>query len=280
MAATAVVGRDEELAALEAFLADVLDGPAALVLSGEPGIGKTILWEAGVEEARAGFGRVLVCRGVEAEASFAFAALSELLAGVVGEVLPALAPPRRRALEVALQLAEPGEVAPDAHVIGLALLDSLRALAEQGSVLVALDDVQWLDAASVAVLNVAVRRLRDEKVGVLATVRRSADAATQLDLERSFSDERRGRLDLHPLSLGALHRLLEEKVDLELTGPELRRIHSASGGNPYFALELGRELVRTETKPAAGRATSWSCDRTTSSSGWPGAPSSSVWQTG
>ena len=85
------------------------------------------------------------------------------------EVGPSLAPPRRRALEIALMLAEPGEMAPDPHAIGLAVLDILRVLAEQGSVLVALDDVQWLDPASAGVLQIALRRLRDEPIGLLAT---------------------------------------------------------------------------------------------------------------
>ncbi len=84
--AQTVIGREQELGAIEEFLAEVGRGPRALVLSGEPGIGKTILWEAGVEEARERFGRVLTCRGVEAEASLSFAALSELLAPVFEEV--------------------------------------------------------------------------------------------------------------------------------------------------------------------------------------------------
>ncbi|PWU25456.1 MAG: LuxR family transcriptional regulator, partial [Candidatus Rokuibacteriota bacterium] len=147
MATIEVIGREEELGAIQAFLGEVERGPTALVLSGEAGIGKTILWEAGIDDAQDRFGRVLTCRGIEAEASFAFAGLSELLAGVAGEVAPGLVTPRRHALEVALQLAEPGETAPDAHVIGLALLDVLQALAEPGPVLVALDDIQWLDAA-------------------------------------------------------------------------------------------------------------------------------------
>src|SRR5262245_64739063 len=117
VAGAPVIGREEELGAIEAFLAGVEQGPSALVLSGEAGIGKTILWEAGIEETRGRFSRVLTCRGVEAEASFAFAGLSELLAEVVVDVAPGLVPPRRRALEVALQLVEPGETAPDAHVI-------------------------------------------------------------------------------------------------------------------------------------------------------------------
>lgn len=246
MPATAVIGRDEELGSLQAFLADVDEGPTALVLSGEPGIGKTILWEAAVEEARDGFGRVLSCRGVEAEASFAFAGLSELLGGVREETVSALAPPRRRALEVALLLAEPGDQTADAHAIGLAVLDVLRLLLEHGPVLVALDDVQWLDASTAAVLEVAVRRLREERVGLLATVREGPGLTAALQLERCLPAERLTRVSLSPLSVGALHHLFSERLGMELSRVELARVHETSGGNPFFALELARAGARLE----------------------------------
>jgi predicted ATPase len=169
--ATEVIGREDELAAIEAFLDRVEEGPGALVLSGEPGIGKTILWERGVEEAEHRFGRVLSHLSAEAEASLSFTGLSDLLAAVFDEVASSLAPLRRRALEVALLLAEPGEEARDPRAIGLALLDILQKLAEQKPVIVALDDVQWLDPSSAGVLQIALRRLRDERVGLLTTVR-------------------------------------------------------------------------------------------------------------
>jgi DNA-binding CsgD family transcriptional regulator len=243
---TEVVGRDEELRWLRAFLVEVDEGPAAFVLSGEPGIGKTLLWEETVEEARGRVGRVLSCRGVEAEASFAFAGLSELLTDVLDVAGPALAPPRRRALEVALLLAEPGEHAPDAHAIGLAVLDVLRVLAERGTVLVALDDVQWLDASSAAVLQVALRRLRAEPVGILATVREAPNLTVPLELERCVPAERLTRLSLGPLSLGAVHHLLREELGLELTRAELARVQETCRGNPFFALELARDGTRLE----------------------------------
>jgi hypothetical protein len=69
----AVIGRDAELDFVRAFLDDVGGGPAGLVLSGEAGIGKTILWQAGVEQARGRFAHVLTCRGTEAEAALSFA---------------------------------------------------------------------------------------------------------------------------------------------------------------------------------------------------------------
>jgi len=251
--AVEIIGREEELGSIQAFLDRAPDGSRALVLSGEAGIGKTILWEAGVEEAEQRLSRVLLHRGAEAEASLSFTGLSDLLAPVFDEVASSLAPMRRRALEVALLLAEPGEKAPDPHAIGLALLDVLRALAERGPVIVALDDLQWLDSSSAGVLQIALRRLRSEPVGVLATLRSAHDPRASVELERAFPEERLTRVSLGPLSLGALDRLLEERLGLELSRPELIRVQEASAGNPFFALELGRELVRTNTRPLAGR---------------------------
>jgi len=148
--ASAVIGRDAELGAIRAFLDEVSCRPRALVFAGEAGIGKTLLWEAGVAQAAERVGRVLSCRGVEADASLSFAAVSELVRPVFDEVSLSLAAPRRRALSVALLLAEPGEARPDALAIGLAVRDVLRGLAADGPVVVALDDAQWLDPASAA----------------------------------------------------------------------------------------------------------------------------------
>jgi DNA-binding CsgD family transcriptional regulator len=253
MATRAVIGRDAELAAVGTFLAEVERGPTALVLSGEAGIGKTILWEAGLDEARERGASVLTCRGAEAEASLSFAGLSELLGDVLDEVEFSLTPPRRRALEVALAISDPGDSSLDPHAVGLAVLDVLRALAGRGPVLVALDDVQWLDSASAGSIQIAVRRLHEEPLGLLATLRLGPKPGGLPDLERSFPDERVERLTLGPLSLGALHRLLNDRLGLGLTRPELARVQEATVGNPFFALELGRELVRTNTRPAPGQ---------------------------
>ena len=193
-------------------------------------------------------------RSVEAEALLSFTGLSDLLAPVFEEVAPSLAELRRRALEVALLLAEPGKVAPDPRAIGLALLDVLQMLAERQPVVLALDDLQWLDPSSAGVLQIALRRLRDERVGLLATVRTAPDTAVPVELDRAFTADRLARLPIGPLSLGALHHLLRERVGLDLTRPELVRVQEASAGNPFFALELGRELVRTGSRPTAGKA--------------------------
>ena len=241
----AVVGRDDERGAIEAFLTVVDRGPAALVLAGEAGIGKTILWEVGVNAAVRRFGWVLICRGVEAEASLSFAGLSELLAPVLADTMPSLSAPRRRALEVALLLAEPGSEVPNAHAIGLAVFDVLNVLAAQGPVVVAVDDLQWMDVASAGVLHVALRRLRDAPVGLLATVRQSPDVAVPIDLERGFTEAwlQRRCLLVHSVWV-RLTICCVPRLGLELTRPELLRVHEATAGNPLFVLELGRELVR------------------------------------
>jgi predicted ATPase len=254
MITAAVIGREEEQRAIGSFLAGAADGPGALVLSGEAGIGKTVLWEAGIEEADRCFGRVLSHRSAEAEATLAFAGLSDLLAPVLDEIAPSLTPLRRRVLEVALLLAEPDGTPPDPRAIGLALLDVLRVLATDGPVVVALDDAHWLDTSSAAVLQIALRRLRDEPVVAMATLRKTPGVPTPFELERAFPDERLERVWVGPLSLGAVHSLLRERLGLELTRPELVRVQEATAGNPFFALELGRELVRTGARPTAGTA--------------------------
>ena len=253
MSTAALVGRDAELGELRAFLGEIVNGPVVLVLSGDAGIGKTSLWRAGVEEARVGLGRVLTCRGVEAEASLSYAGLSDLLGEVLDDAAPSLAAPRRRALEVALLLAEPGDAALDAHGVGLAVRDVLEVMSRAGPVLVAVDDVQWLDPASAGVLQVAFRRLRGEPIGVLATARGAPGASLPLGLKDSLSERRLRQLQLGPLSVGALRHLLGERLDLHLTRSELGRVQQASGGNPFFALELGRELVRLRGRPVAGQ---------------------------
>jgi DNA-binding CsgD family transcriptional regulator len=244
MSTQAVVGREVELGRIGAFLAEVGDGHTdALVLSGAPGIGKTVLWETGVELARARGHRVLVHRAVEAEAQHAFTGLADLMRPVLEDVMPALAAPRRRALAVALSLEDPAGAPPDAGAIGLAVLDALQELARAVPLVVAVDDIQWLDSSTARVLPSALRRLHGTVVGTLATLRVAPEVTAPFDLARTFS--RLQELPVAPLDLGNLHRLLQDRLALELSRPELVRVLEISGGNPFFALELGRELVGT-----------------------------------
>ena len=120
-----------------------------------------------------------------------------------------------------------------AEAIGLALLDALRTLAQRAPVLVALDDLQWLDPSSASVLPAALRRLANERVGLLATVRGT-------DAPDAWDPVGIRVLSPSPMRISDVHALLRERLALELARPELARLYELSGGNPFFALELAR----------------------------------------
>ncbi|MET0837123.1 MAG: AAA family ATPase [Thermoleophilaceae bacterium] len=238
MPATEVIGRDAELARTAAFLDALLTGPSGLLIEGEAGAGKTTLWLAGVEEARERGYRVLETRPAEADAGLPFAGLGDLVESTLDEVLDELPEPQADALRVALLLAPPGQAPPDERAVAVAVLGVLRELARTGRVLVAVDDVQWLDPPSAMVVSFAWRRLREEPVGILLAHRLGTNAPAAL-----VEDDRFSSLGVGPLALGAVHRLLHSRLDLVLPRPALRRVHEASGGNPFFSLELGRALL-------------------------------------
>ncbi len=167
-----VVGRERELTTVQAFLEGGTDG--TLVLTGWPGIGKTTLWEAGVDAARRDGLRVLSARPSDAEARLVFGALIDVLDPVGAGELDALPAPQLEALEVALlRRAATGGPAP-ANAVAVGLLNALRALSERERVLVALDDIQWLDAASASALAFAARRLEGDRVRFLLARRPAA----------------------------------------------------------------------------------------------------------
>ena len=236
-----IVGRDEELSSIAAFIDEGpgAAGAAALVLEGEAGIGKSTLWLAGVERARERGLRTLLSRPAEAERGLAHAGLGDLLEDVLDETLPALPAPRRRALEVAMLRSEaPGDPI-DHRGVAVALRDVLQRLSEHGSLLIAVDDAQWLDPSSSVALAFALRRLSTSRVRVLFA-QRPADEGQPSGPERALAPERVRRLQVGPLSVGALHQLLRDRLGRSFARQTLLRIHEQSGGNPFFALELAR----------------------------------------
>ena len=165
---------------VEALLAS--DGtPRALVLTGGPGVGKTSLWEAGVEAATGRGLRVLRASGSGAETQLSFAALIDLLDGIDLDAIDGLPTPQRQALEVALYRAEAASP-PDPSALALGLLSTLRSLAAVQPVLVAVDDLQWLDETSADALAFAARRLDTEPIAFLLA-RRPGPSST---LERAL----------------------------------------------------------------------------------------------
>jgi len=237
-----VVGRERELAALEAFLEPPPEAPAALVVEGEAGIGKTTLWLAGVKAARERGFQVLTAAPAEAERELALTAVGDLLGGALDTTLDKLPLPQRRALEVALLLDEGRGRPPDRRAVSLAFLTTLRQLALAGPLLVAIDDVQWLDSASGAVLGFAARRLKGEQAGFLLFSRRTEPRADLAGMDGAFEERRVRRLQLGPLTLGALTRLLRLRLQVTFPRPTLERLHQLSAGNPFYAIELGRAL--------------------------------------
>ena len=198
-----IVGRESELGSVCAFLDGSVEAPVGLVLEGEPGVGKSTLWLAAVAAARERRG--LSCsssRPAEAERGLAHVGLGDLFDGVLDDVIGELSPPRRRALEVALLRDEAADEATDDRALAVAVRDVLNLLSERKPVVVAIDDVQWLDASSASTLAFALRRLGG---GVRLVFARRLEPS---ELEQAVDVE---RLRVGPLSVGALHRLLHDR---------------------------------------------------------------------
>ena len=211
------------------------------MLEGEAGIGKTTLWSAAAERARERGFHVAVVRAAAAETQLAFGAIGDLIEPVRGRVLDVLPEPQRHALAIALLL-ESSDEPPDARALGLALVTALRELCREQPLVVAADDVQWMDPPSAALLAFAARRLAAEPVVWLVTLRAEPGAPVPFELDRALAPERLRRLRLGPLSIGALASLLRERLGVTFTRPVLRRLEQTSGGNPFFALELAGAL--------------------------------------
>ena len=136
--------------------------------------------------------------------------MRDLLDGVFDEIADELPPPRLRRWRSTLLREEPDASAPDPGAIGVSLLTALRALAARRPVLVAIDDIQWLDPGSAAPLAYVMRRLRDEPIAALVTRR----PGTRLPDRVPYTTIRLG-----PVSLGSLGRLLRERLDVTYPRP-------------------------------------------------------------
>jgi DNA-binding CsgD family transcriptional regulator len=241
-----VVGREEELGAVEEVLRAVTQGPTAILIEGEAGIGKTTVWNAGLEAARRAGLRTLVSQGSGAEVKLGYAALTDLLTDVDDDAIAGLPTPQRRALAAAALRAEPaGGAAPDPRAVATGFLTLLTQLADTEPILLAIDELQWLDRSSAEVLRFAVRRLRGP-VGLLAA-RRSPPAPQPEEELRLREAERLRVLRLQPLTRDEIHGLLRERTGRNFPPPTLVRIDRVAAGNPFVALELARTL-RTNAK--------------------------------
>jgi len=209
-----LLGRDGELATVDAWLARVPSAvnAALLVITGEPGIGKTTLWGEATRRAGAIGYRVLSSRPVPSDAGLPHVVLGDLLRSVPDDALGPLPIPQRRALEVALLRADPGDGDLDPRAVGSGLTGLLDLMIADGPLVVAIDDAQWLDPASARALTFALRRLEHRPVAVIAAVR-VAEAGQRggefAAIESSLSST---RIDIGPLSVAAIHQLFRQEL--------------------------------------------------------------------
>lgn len=246
----AVVGRERELARIEGFAGSPVDRPAALVIQGDAGIGKTTLWRLGLRALDESGFRVLSTTPAASERSLPLSAFTDLFEEVFSEVRTELPAPQRHAFEVALAVAEPSDPATSSErVLRAATRSALQALAQGGPVALAIDDCQWLDAASATALTYALRRLGGEPVRCLFAVR--CGEASHFDVGQlgALPVE---VLEVGPLSVGATQRLLVDELGVTYPRLVIRRLVETSGGNPFYALELSRGLEREGTARAHG----------------------------
>jgi len=242
-----IVGRERELSLAGEFLDSARERFAVLALEGEAGIGKTTVWREVVRLAEERGFRVLACRPAQAEARLTFSALTDLLEPVPEDAFEALSEAQRRALDVALLRTDPGEAAVDRRTVGTAVRSLLAELASAGTLLLAVDDLQWLDPTSAATLEFGVRRVTPSPIGFLVSRRLREPAPLKVD--ELVEPGSLTRATIGPLSVAGLHHVLSEWLGEAPSRSTLVRIHEASGGNPLFALEVARALVESGMPP-------------------------------
>ncbi|MFB9462655.1 helix-turn-helix transcriptional regulator [Streptomyces cinereospinus] len=240
-----VIGREEPFTAAR----EQLGRGGSVLLHGPAGIGKSTVLRALAADYAEAARTVLRCSATESESHLPFLALADLLGLVLDQVSGKLPAAQRTALESALTGRGESTLQRDGLALRLAVLSALRALAAEGPVLVVADDVQWLDSASSELLGFAARRLGDTPVTMLCAVRTEGQ---EYDRHLRTAPPDTLAVRLGPLSRAQVSALLDHRGYTGLPRSTVRDIHRTSGGNPLFALELGRALAENPTPPRPG----------------------------
>lgn len=240
--APAPVGRDGVVDVARTHLA----GGASVLVVGPPGIGKSTVL-ASLASAVPG-ARVLRAAAAEVESGLPYLTLVDLFGAVLGEQGSLLPRHLRAALDAALLRTVAPATPHDELAVRLAVLELVRILADQAPLLLVIDDLQWVDEPSSGVLHFVARRLADLPVQVLA-----AERAEHGPAYRHLCPEPYVELPLRPLSREDVADLLHDRFGGALSPAVVERVYTASGGNPLFAVELGR-IVAEHGEPGDGLA--------------------------
>ena len=234
-----LLGRERERAALDRLVEAARDGyGGALVVHGEPGVGKTALLDDAVEKAKSL--RIVRSAGVEGEMELPFAAVQQLCAPILalGDRLPR---PQRDALDVAFGLS-PGP-APNPFLVALAVFGLLSEAAREHGLLCVIDDAHWLDRASAQALGFAARRLAVERIAIVFAAREMGQALQGLP-----------EVDVEPLGYRDARALLESVLPSPVDDQVLERLIVETRGNPLALVELPRDLTPSQLAGGFGVA--------------------------
>src|SRR5258707_1292028 len=281
-----VIGRAAELGRLSAWLQSGTPSHPApkevrtvLVIEGEPGIGKTTLWAEGVRQARMEGRNVLLCRPRPSDAGLPNVGLTDLLRSVPEEAFETLPLPQRRPLEVATLRRDAGDGDLEPRAVGTALAALLANLGNRGSLLLAVDDAQWLDPASARALGFAMHRQDGRDVRLLAALR--IDSATtrpsteDLDLDALEPAQRAGLVRVHPDGrVDFTHPLYGSALYSSLPEATRRKLHGRLAAREASLEERARHIALASSGP--DEASAEVLDRAAAAAGARGAPEMAV----
>jgi len=242
----AVVGRSYDTRSIAEYLKSVGSQPSALLIDGEPGIGRSTLWLAGLNQARERGFQTLSARVSKAEVDLEYATVADLLAEVDLEVLQRLPDAHVAAIDRVLLRGTSDATAEERHVVAAAVTSVIQRLCRDAPVIVGIDDVQWLDRCSRAVLGYVARRL-GRQAALLVTERQEAGHPSATSWLELASPDAIHRLRIGPMCMKELHELLSARFGRPFPRPTMRQIVEISAGNPFYALELGRAVAQGST---------------------------------
>ena len=231
-----LVGRDHERRAVQDFLDDSRTRGAALLITGDAGMGKTALLDLTARTAGTTGTRVVRVTGAQYEAEVGFAGLDRLLAPLHQE-LTGLSATHRRALSVVLRSGSSRP--PDRLMVVNATVSLFRQVARNSPLLVVIDDVQWLDRVSAAVFAFVARRMTGTRAGLLVAARPESD--------RYFGDAGLPTIDLEPLYEGSSAKLVKTRFPA-LAEAAGRRVLAEAAGNPLALVELPAVLTLAQSR--------------------------------